>query len=215
MDEPPPGLSDALKRFPLAEAIFGRRSRRFPLGGSIPDGPLAYASRHEPMPLSEIEEMLVLAACAGNTGWHFAIPRHGRYSPHLPNYAGAAGGRTFPSAAGFHTSELFFTDDRGVFFMATRDAPSLADGGTEGQRDVAPLLEAHRSRIRGLSEGRLNLPPQEPHLEGHNTWVVNRPGTLLVMPVADVASTTSPTSATTSRTAMRSMTTSAMPASRG
>jgi hypothetical protein len=40
----------------------------------------------------------------------------------LANYAGAAAGRTFPSAAGFHTAELFFTDDSGVYFFPTRDA---------------------------------------------------------------------------------------------
>jgi len=58
--------------------------------------------------------MLVLTAAGGNTGWHFMITRNARYAPHLANYAGAAGGRTFPSAAGFHTSEIFFTDDHGV-----------------------------------------------------------------------------------------------------
>ena len=39
---------DELSRFPLVEALYGRRSRRFPLGGEIPDGPLAYRSRHDP-----------------------------------------------------------------------------------------------------------------------------------------------------------------------
>ena len=34
----------------------------------------------------------------------------------MANYAGAAAGRTFPSAAGFHTAELFFTDDSGLYF---------------------------------------------------------------------------------------------------
>jgi hypothetical protein len=34
-------------------------------------------------------------------------------------------GRTFPSAAGFHTAELFFTDDSGVYLFATRDAGAL------------------------------------------------------------------------------------------
>ena len=30
-----------LARFPLLDSLYGRRSRRFPMGGSIPDGPLA------------------------------------------------------------------------------------------------------------------------------------------------------------------------------
>jgi hypothetical protein len=117
----PPGLQDVLE-FPLAEALFGRRARRFSLGASLPDGPLAFTSRHDPLPLSELEQMLVLTAAAGNTGWHYMIMRHARYAPHLSNYSGAAGGRTFPSAAGFHTSEVFFTDDEGVYLFETRDA---------------------------------------------------------------------------------------------
>ena len=98
-----------LTEFPLLDAIFGRRSRRFPLGGHIPDGVLEYRSRHEPLPLSDIERLLVLTTMGGTTGWHYAIMRHPRYAPYLANYAGGAAGRTFPSAAGFHTVELFFT----------------------------------------------------------------------------------------------------------
>ena len=39
----------------------------------------------------------------------------------LSNYCGSPVGRTFPSAAGFITSELFFTDDNGTYFFPTRD----------------------------------------------------------------------------------------------
>jgi hypothetical protein len=38
-----------------------------------------------------------------------------------------------------------------------------------------------------VREGRLGVPPEVPHVEPHNTWVVNQPGTLLVIPVADLA----------------------------
>src|SRR5437588_8420867 len=54
-----------LTGFPLLAAIFGRRSRRFPLGGEIPDGPLAYRSRHDHLPLSELETLLILATMIG------------------------------------------------------------------------------------------------------------------------------------------------------
>ena len=70
-----------LAEFPLVEAIYGRRSRRFALGDEIPDGPLAYRSRHEPLPLTELERMLVLSAMGGTTGWHYSITRHARYAP--------------------------------------------------------------------------------------------------------------------------------------
>jgi hypothetical protein len=49
-----------LAAFPLVEALFGRRSRRFALGDEIPDGPLAYTSRQQPLPLGELERMLDL-----------------------------------------------------------------------------------------------------------------------------------------------------------
>ena len=61
-----------LAALPLVEALYGRRSRRFALGDEIPDGPLAYRSKHEP-PLTELERMLVLSAMGGTTGWRYSI----------------------------------------------------------------------------------------------------------------------------------------------
>ena len=177
---------DGLAQFPLVAALLGRRSRRFALGDEIPDGPLAYRSGHDPVPLGELERLLVLGAMGGTTGWHWAITRNARYAPHLANYAGGAAGRTFPSAAGFHTAELFFTDDSGTWFFPTRDAGALVDPAEE-EVDLELLVERHRGRLRRLSERRLHLPPREPYMEGHNTWCVNVPGSLLVIPVADVA----------------------------
>ena len=182
----PSGLQDALE-FPLVEALYGRRARRFSLGALLPDGPLAFTSQHDPLPLTELEQMLVLTAAAGNTGWHYMIMRHARYAPHLSNYSGAAGGRTFPSAAGFHTSEVFFTDDEGVYLFETREAPALVEQTTDGPTDLDAILRAHRGRIRKLSDRRLHIPAEEPYMEGHNTWCANRPGSMLLIPVGDIA----------------------------
>ena len=49
----PPGFHE-LDRFSLTQAILGRRSRRFFMGAEIPDGVLAYKSKHEPMPLDRM-----------------------------------------------------------------------------------------------------------------------------------------------------------------
>ena len=106
VNEPMREALEQLTSFPLLAALYGRRSRRFTLGGEIPDGPLAYRSQHEALPLSELERTLVLTAMGGTTGWHYAITRHERYAPHLANYAGGAAGRTFPSAAAFHTGSM-------------------------------------------------------------------------------------------------------------
>jgi hypothetical protein len=49
------------------------------------------------------------------------------------------------------------------------------------------MVGRHRERLRKLSDERVHLPREEPYLEGHNTWCVNVPGSLLVIPVADIA----------------------------
>src|SRR3984885_11211907 len=145
---------DGLARYPLVDALYNRRSRRFPLGGEIPDGPLAYRSQHPPVPLSELERNLILSAMGGTTGWHYAITRHERYAPFFANYAGGAAGRTFPSAAAFHTAELFFTDDSGTYFFPTRDAGALVDPAVE---ELTPelMIERHVARIQQLSPTRI------------------------------------------------------------
>ncbi|MHB0935799.1 MAG: hypothetical protein ACYDCO_01255 [Armatimonadota bacterium] len=182
----PPGFTDMLE-FGLIDALLGRRSRRFFLGAEIPDGVFAYKSAHDPEPLSELERLLVAAACGSNTGWHHLIYRAQRYAPHLSNYAGAAGGRTFPSAAGFHTSKTFFTDDSGVYVLEARDAPAFAEREADGSLPLEAILPELRRHVRKLEDGRLGLPAEVPYVEAHNTWVVNHPGTLLVIPVGDLA----------------------------
>ena len=180
------GLEQMLN-FPLIDALLGRRSRRFFMGAEIPDGVFAYRSKHDPLPLSELETLLVVTACGGNTSWHHMIHRAERYAPELSNYAAAAGGRTFPSAAGFHTSKTFFTDDTGLYLLDCRDAPSFSDRAEDGSLELQTVVDELRSHVHMVHEGRLRLPPKVPHVEAHNTWVVNQPGTLLVIPVGDLA----------------------------
>jgi hypothetical protein len=182
----PSGFKEMLS-FGLIEALLGRRSRRFFRGAEIPDGVFAYKSRHEPLPLSELEKLLVVGACGSDTSWHHMIYRAQLYAPHLSNYAGAASGRTFPSAAGFHTSKTFFTDDEGVYLLENRDAPAFSDRQDDGGLDLELLLDALKGRVKKIQDGRLRLPPEVPYTEPHNTWVVNHPGSLLVIPVGDLA----------------------------
>jgi hypothetical protein len=182
----PLGFQDMIE-FGLVEALMGRRARRVFMGAEIPDGVLAYKSRYQPVPLSELEKLLVVTACGGNTGWHHMIYRAKLYAPYLSNYSAAAGGRSFPSAAGFHTSNTFFTDDKGVYLLDNRDSPACADRASDGSLDFEAAIEAVKMRIKKVRDGRLGVPPEVPYVEAHNTWVVNQPGTLLVIPVADLA----------------------------
>lgn len=182
----PKGLIDATN-FPLIEAIHGRRSRRFARGATIPDGPLAYTSKHQPESLSELEQLLLLATVAGNTGWSNLIPYNRNYIPNIPNYAGAAGGRSFPSCAGFQVTEFFYTDDNGVYFLPTSDMPAVKASNGKGKTDLDAYLSAHMSRIVKIADGRLKIPAQPQHMEMHNEWCANVPGSTLIFPVADLA----------------------------
>ena len=70
-------LLDIVWRYPLFEALYGRRSRRFGLGFEMPEGPFRYKSAHTPVPLSEIEEALLVGAGAGFSGlalWDLPTP---------------------------------------------------------------------------------------------------------------------------------------------
>jgi hypothetical protein len=109
------------------------------------------------------------------------------YAPYLSNYAGAAGGRVFPSAAGFHTSQTFFTDDDGLYLLEMRDAPAFAERAGDGTLNLDEFVSNVKKHVRKLQDGRLQIPSEVPFAEAHNTWVFNKPSTLLVIPVGDLS----------------------------
>ncbi|GGC65394.1 hypothetical protein [Chelatococcus reniformis] len=176
----------SLARFPLLDALYGRRSRRFGRGMEIPDGPLAYRSKEEPKALSEIERALLIAAGAGLSGWNLGIP-------HTPsgtadtgcNYTVRPIGRTFPSGAAAQGSELLITDDSGSYITRFRDLDPDAIREYQGADDLERLLAIVRDNTVKLSEARVELPREFPHVSAHNRWVANRPGTSLFIPVGD------------------------------
>src|SRR6201997_1392473 len=64
--------------YPLFEALYRRRSRRFGLGFEMQEGPFRYKSAHAAVPLTELEEALLVGAGAGFTGlafWELPTPR--------------------------------------------------------------------------------------------------------------------------------------------
>ena len=185
MAQPTDDLIRQVWDFSLFEALFGRRARRFALGMEIPHGPLAFKSRHAPLPLSEIEQSLLIAAATGVTGWHFGIP-HSKAEPGLSTYSVRLTGRPFPTAAGIGTVEIFYTDDHGTYLVKTRDAGASQLRECEGPSDTERLLRRCRDATVKLFDGRLALPIEPPHVSEHNLWNANFTGSTLFMPVADV-----------------------------
>jgi hypothetical protein len=79
-------------------------------------------------------------------------------------------GRSF-SAAGFHTSKTFFTDDDGVYVLDNdaRQRGRQPDGSIDFDAVIADV----RKRIRGSRTGAWAC--QQVPLEAHNTWVLTVP----------------------------------------
>jgi hypothetical protein len=182
-------MRTGLTEFPLFDAIAGRRARRFGLGMEIPSGPLAFRSAAEPMPLTERERSILLAAGTGVTGWSFGVP----FGPDRPSehahYTQRFTGRTTPTAAGIGTPMLFTTDDSGTYLTNTRDLLPSRPVEMDGSRDDAleAMVEAVRAHTVQLSERRLDLPAAAPHMLEPNHWMANAPGSTLFMPVGDAS----------------------------
>lgn len=187
-------LGPALERlatFPLLDALFGRRSRRFGVGMSIPDGPLAFNSKHPPKPLSEIERSLIIAIGAGLSGWNLGIPHTEAGAPDTGcNYTVRPIGRTFPSGAATEGSELLIADDSGTYITRFRELDPSAIREYRGQSDLGRLLGIVRDHTVKIGTERPDLPRKYPYVSAHNRWVANRPGSTLFLPVADQVEST-------------------------
>jgi hypothetical protein len=173
-------LLDEVWQYPLFDALYGRRSRRFGRGFEVAEGPFQYKSEHPPVPLSEIEEALLVAAGVGFSGmalWDQARP--------LPYPI--TDGRTFPSTSRGRRTALFFTNDKGVFVIDPAGGSASRLRAIEGPDDRPKILALYRDHRRELKSGRLAIPRRVPPLSGHNLWASNMPGATLFMPVCDVS----------------------------
>jgi hypothetical protein len=113
--------------------------------------------------------MLVLTSMGGSTGWHYTISYNEADRSKLPSYSAGPAGRTFPSAAGFHTSDLFLTDDNGTYYFSTRDFHPPSEDYRGRQEQLENHLAEHRKRIRKLTDKRLYIPKKSPFMDPHNT----------------------------------------------
>lgn len=182
----PPGLAE-LARFPLLKALFGRRSRRFGLGMRIPSGPLAYTSQQAPLPLTDLERMLLLLGGAGISGWTFGIEHTASAGPEGGcNYPIRLTGRTYPSRAGVLSSELVVTDDAGSFITQLRDVDPERLRELHDAADLPTLVARLERHLVRLTAGRVVVPAAAPHVSAHNFWNANQPGTTLYIPVVDL-----------------------------
>lgn len=176
----PPDLLDKIWEYPLFEALYGRRSRRFGLGFEMAEGPYKYKSQRLPLALTEMEEEILVAAGVGFSGsalWDQSRPFSYR----------AGEGRTFPSTSHGRCTALFFTNDRGIYVIDPTAPPvtkrKVVDVVSE-REEVLSLYGRHR---KTLQQKRLNIPRRVPPLSGHNLWDSNMSGSTLFMPICDIS----------------------------
>ncbi len=181
--------------FPLGEAIMNRRSRRFGLGMEIAEGPNKFKSNNEPVPLDEVEEALLISAGTGINGMNLGdlpyVPRPDNLEK-AQTWCGEGNtmmeyvGRTWPSACGAHGTELFYTNDEGVYLLKLRDAQPHNVREYTDDSERARLTSFVRDNRVKIFDGRIDIPRNLGAMNSFNLWNMNMPGTTLFMPVSDV-----------------------------
>jgi len=174
--------------YPLFDAIFQRRARRFPLGATMPGDLAPYTSTKEPVPLDEIEEAMLVMAGTGISGVNLAdLPFNDQAGG---NWCGNTMlqfvGRVYASACGSHGTELFYTNDEGTYMVKLRDKMPSAMQEFESLDDREKIVQAFRANTVQLGQGRLSVPMVAGITQPFNWWNANQPGSTLFMPISDV-----------------------------
>ncbi|MEU6572678.1 hypothetical protein [Streptomyces sp. NPDC046805] len=179
------GLEDLLAR-PLLQTVFKRRTHRVSRGASVPARSMSYESPHQPMPLGELEEavLIALTGCSGLTmpDRPFEDPRDHQPIMAKPNLNMV--GRTAGSPDNAQGTHFFMINDSGTYFL--RKLPPSAGAAF----DPDTLIErARQSKVKVLdhrldvAEGMRDFPA---YLDS-NRFLSNLKGTTLFLPVVDLS----------------------------
>jgi hypothetical protein len=174
--------------YPLFDAILQRRARRFPLGATMPGQQQAFVSPHAPLPLEPVEEALLILAGTGVSGLALSdLPFVNNVGETLcGNTMLQFAGRVYASACASHGTELFYTNDTGVYMVQQRQVPPSRMQEYTHADDRQRLAQGMREHLVPLQLQRLEIPRRSPALLAFNQWNVNVPGSTLFMPITDV-----------------------------
>jgi hypothetical protein len=137
--------------------------------------------------LTDLERTLLVLCGAGVSGWHLGIAHTASGDKESGcNYPVRLTGRIAASAAGIESSELIVTDDAGTFISRLRDLDPTRLQELQTTDDIEGLLTHVREHCVPLTADRLQLSATTPHMDAHNFWNANRPGTTLFIPIVDL-----------------------------
>jgi hypothetical protein len=148
-----------------------------------------FTSPHAPLPLDPLEEALLILVGTGVSGINLSdLPFMNDQGESLAgNTMLQFAGRVYASACAAHGTELFYTNDTGVYLVQQRQVqPERMQAYTQ-QDDRQRLLERLRTHVVQVQPQRLDIPRWSPALLAFNQWNVNVPGSTLFMPVTDVS----------------------------
>ena len=184
---PPGGPLAALMARPLMQVLMERRTHRVSQGVKlVKAGSMTYESTQDPLPLSPLEEAVLIAA-SGHSGLTmpdrpFQDPATGQPIMAKPNLT--MDGRTAGSPDNAQGTHFLLLSDAGTFYL--KRLPSLP-AGTEVTE--ALLIErAAASKVR-LSDKRLDVGGARdfPAYLDSNRFLSNQPGTTIFFPVVDLS----------------------------
>ncbi len=182
-----PGLN-ALRSRPLLETMWLRRTHRVSRGSSVAAGSMSYTPSQPRMPLSELEEavLIALTGCTGLTmpDRPFADPRDGKPIMAKPNLNMA--GRTAGSPDNAQGTHFFLINDSGTHFL--RNLPPVADGASPLDPQ-ALVARASQAKVQILDR-RIDVPEGNrdfPAYLDSNRFLSNLPGTTILFPVVDLS----------------------------
>jgi len=180
-----PGQNEKLANYPLLTALRERRSRRFGMGMKIPGGPLAFASRHQPIPLSEDEEAALVFAACGITGHALADLCYADDGG--GSIMGGLAARTIASGDGLQTVSLIVTNDEATWLIRKpRELPEAEIGKLIELGRRAEFTEVYRRCRVKIKSGRA-ITPREPLFNiNANRWSAHAPGTSYFLPINDL-----------------------------
>jgi hypothetical protein len=183
---------DALRKYPLLQAIDERRTRRVSRGCSILAGDLSHQSGNSPEPLSPLEEAILIAS-TGVTGvvMHDGPLKKPSGAPEdLGSMFANIMARSAPSADNCQATSLFMINDDGIWLLNRlrgAEAARLRDSLPRSWMDWSEndwLSAAAAVKVK-LHDGRIDFPRSFPYYIGWNKQFSNLPGSTIFLPVVD------------------------------
>ena len=163
-------------KYPLMEAIFRRRSRRFPAGATLTGTTFAHASKEPPTPLSDLETAILCYVASGVTGaatCETLAPKGNSITSWV--------GKATPNPCNTFTTKLFFSNDEGTFLYDPKEATKAVEIQTEADREK--IIDQFKNSTIKVQDGRVEMFPMELHRT--IMWNTNQPGTTIFIPIVD------------------------------